>query len=93
MIQVTFCEVTVGRKDIGNMEVTCPSCKVTSSRGPVYLSRAECQYCGAHFEVSQQRNARASRRQMSASLPALNQSLTQPMLQQQLQQQPNLLYV
>jgi hypothetical protein len=68
------------------MEITCPSCKVSAVRGHVYLSRAECQYCGAHFEVSQLRGVRSQRRLMSASLPALNQSFTQPQLQQHLQQ-------
>ena len=74
------------------MEITCPSCKVSSVRHHVYLSRTECQYCGAHFEVSALRNVRMNRRLMSASLPALNQNFNgqqhqQPSQQHQLQQQ------
>lgn len=58
------------------MEITCPSCKVSFVRHHVHLSRAECQFCGAYFDVSAFRNARVQRRGMSASLPALNNSLT-----------------
>ena len=78
------------------MEITCPSCKVSSVRSHVYLSRTECQYCGAHFDVSALRNVRMNRRLMSASLPALNQTFPgqqQPLMQQQQQQQPPVLYV
>jgi len=58
------------------MEITCPSCKVSFIRHHIHLSRAECQFCGAYFDVSAFRNARIQRRGMSASLPALNNSLT-----------------